>query len=92
MTERQQEPLGASQLTLAAIRAETYKARQKFPGNRFLLCALLEEAGELARALLQAKSKDEVDREALQVCAIAVRIIEEGDASFADITPEESKR
>jgi hypothetical protein len=79
-------PNPPDELTLTAIAAETMRARVKFPGNRFLLAALTERARELAlgqRGLLQRKSKDEVDRECLQIAALAVRILEEGDASFA---------
>lgn len=36
-------------LTMDAIAAETYAARTKFPGNRFLLAALTEEVGEPER-------------------------------------------
>lgn len=79
-------------LTLAAISAEVSAARIKFPGNRRLIVALLEEAGELAKALLQGRERDEVEREAIQVAAVAVRIIEEGDGMFSDLTAEEAKR
>lgn len=78
-------------LTAAAINAEVIKARIKFPGNRLLLAALTEEVGELARALLQRKPKDEIEREAIQVAAVAVRIIEEGDATFSDVSDAEAK-
>jgi len=73
----------AEGLTLDAINAEVMKARLKFPGNAKLLAALVEEVGELAKALLQRRPKDEIEREAIQVAAVAVRIIEEGDADFA---------
>jgi len=79
------------ELTLTAVAAEVMRARIKFPGNRFLLAALTEEVGELARALLQKKPKDELERECLQVAALAVRLCEEGDAAFADITDAEAK-
>lgn len=78
-------------LTLTAVNAEVMRARTKFPGNRFLLAALTEELGELAQALLQAKPRDEVQIEALQVACVALRIVEEGDATFADITADEAK-
>lgn len=76
--------------TIAAIVAELKRARAKFPGNRFLLAALTEEVGELAQALLQRKSKEEILREAVQVACVAIRIAEEGDGSFADITDAEA--
>lgn len=76
--------------TVAKLNDEIRRARRKFPGNRFLLAALTEEVGELAQALLQNKSREDVEKEALQVACVALRILEEGDASFADIGPEES--
>jgi NTP pyrophosphatase (non-canonical NTP hydrolase) len=81
----------AEDLTLQAISAECIKARHKFPNNRLLLAALMEEVGELARALLQGKPKDEIDKEAIQVASVAVRIIEEGDATF-DNVPESARK
>ena len=78
-------------LTHDALDAEVMLARRKFPGNRFLLAALLEECGELAKAMLQKKPRDVIEREAIQVACVALRICEELDASFADITAAESK-
>lgn len=78
------------ELTMDALRAEVRRARTKFPGNRYLLAALTEETGELARALLQRKPKDEVHRECLQVAAVALRILEEGDSTFDDLTEAEA--
>jgi NTP pyrophosphatase (non-canonical NTP hydrolase) len=69
--------------TVEAIEIEIVKARTKFPKNAKLLAALMEEVGELAKALLQNKGADEVRKEAIQVACVAVRIIEEGDADFA---------
>lgn len=77
--------------TLGAISAEVVRARTKFPGRRFLLAALTEEVGELAQAMLQGKPRDEVQKEAIQVACVAIRLIEEGDSSFNDITEAESK-
>lgn len=77
--------------TLAALSDEVKRTRAKFPGNRFMLAALTEEVGEVARALLQRKGSAEVRREAIQVAAVALRIVEEGDASFDDITNAEAK-
>lgn len=69
--------------TLDAIAAEVMKARDKFPGTRFLLAALVEEVGELAEAI-GASDKKDIRKEAMQVCAVAIRIIEEGDATTYD--------
>lgn len=70
---------------------EVVRARAKFPGNRFLLAALTEEVGELARAYLQREGRERVRREALQVACVAMRIYEEGDATFDDVTDAEAK-
>lgn len=69
-------------LTLSAITAETIRARLKFPGNKHLLAALTEEVGELAQAMLQDRPRDQIEREAIQVATVAIRILEEGDAAF----------
>lgn len=86
-TKRGLAPEAAS-LTILADRVA--RGRAKFPGNRFMLAALTEEVGELARALLQRKGP-EVRAEALDVAVVALRIYEEGDATFDDITDEEAK-
>ena len=77
--------------TIDDLRNESAGARAKFPGNRFLLAALTEEVGELAKAMLQKRPAAEIEREALQVACVAVRILEEGDATFADVTDAEAK-
>jgi NTP pyrophosphatase (non-canonical NTP hydrolase) len=69
-------------VTLDAITAEVMRARTKFPGNAKLLAALTEEVGELAKAMLQRRPKDEIEKEAIQVACVAVRILEEGDSDF----------
>lgn len=80
------------QLTFDAITMEVVRARAKFPGKRYLLAALMEETGELAKAYLQKKPTDIIKFEATQVACLAIRIIEEGDSIFDDITEAESKR
>lgn len=84
-------PRGPAAASLTALMERVAKGRAKFPGNRFMLAALTEEVGELARALLQRKGPEEVRAEALDVAVVAIRIFEEGDATFDDITDEESK-
>lgn len=81
----------AEVVTLQAISAETMRARLKFPGGEHLLAAATEELGELAKALLQKKPKDEIEKEAIQVAAMMVRIIEEGCPEYDSLTAEESK-
>jgi hypothetical protein len=86
----QSPPVGLQNSTLDDLDDEVIRARRKFPGNRFLLCALGEELGELATALLQRQGRDRVIKEARQVACVALRILEEGDATFADIADEEA--
>ena len=69
-------------LTMTAVGAEVMRARAKFPGNEHLLAALTEEVGELAQAMLQGKPRDEIEKEAIQVACVAIRIVEEGDGEF----------
>lgn len=71
------------QRNLDEICAEVGRARTKFPDNQKLLAALMEEVGELAAAMLQRKDPAAVRKEAIQVAAVAVRLIEEGDSDFA---------
>jgi hypothetical protein len=71
-------------LTVDALKAEMVRARIKFPDNRHLLAALVEEVGELAKAILQDQGDDQIEREGLQVACVALRIVEEGDSAFQD--------
>lgn len=80
-------------LPLAAADAirEAAGARAKFPGNRHMLAALMEEVGELAQSLLEqgrgSMSADDVYAEAIQVAAMALRIAVEGSLEFPDYKP-----
>ena len=74
-----------------AIHEELERARAKFPGNRFLLAALMEEVGELSAAILQRQGRERRIAEAIQVAVVAIRIAEEGDSSFDDLTDAEAK-
>lgn len=69
-------------LTKVALCDEVRRARKKFPSNRHLLAALMEEVGEVAEALLHNHHPHHIHEEALQVACVAVRIKEEGDADF----------
>jgi hypothetical protein len=73
--------------TMLALSAEMQRARRKFPGNRLLLAALTEEVGELAKELLENRPRLRVREEAIQVACVALRIYEEGDATFAAASP-----
>jgi hypothetical protein len=68
------------------ISAELQFARAKFPGNNLNFPALVEEVGELSKALLDHSygkaSAESVFAEAIQVAAMAIRIAQEGSAEF----------
>lgn len=83
---------GLKDRTSALLDIVMKKARAKFPRNRLLLAALTEEVGELAKALLQRQGRVAVQAEALQVAVVALRIYEEGDATFADVSDEEAQK
>ena len=78
--------------TRKAVEAELEQARAKFPGTRHVMNALTEEVGELAQALLDQEYKqtpkdaaclnEKVRKEAVQVAAMAIRLLEEGDTTF----------
>jgi hypothetical protein len=59
---------------------EMVRARKKFPSNELLLTACMEELGELAEAFMGREGL--IKKEALQTACVAMRIYEEGDASF----------
>jgi hypothetical protein len=73
--------------TLYELAAEIARAREKFPDNKHLLAALMEEVGELAKELLEKGPAARVRAEAIQVACVAIRIATEGDGDF----PEASK-
>jgi NTP pyrophosphatase (non-canonical NTP hydrolase) len=77
--------------SIGELNSEIYSARGKFPDNKYLLAALMEEVGELARAYLQKQGDLRVQAEALQVACVAMRIYEEGDPMFAELTDEQAK-
>lgn len=66
---------------LKAIVLELKAAREKFPSSAKSMCALTEEVGELAKALLD-ESGQRVYEEAIQVAVMAIRVATEGDASL----------
>lgn len=80
------EGLPSSKL-LHGIANEVVSARQKFPTNKHNLAAMLEEAGEVANALLEFengnKTEGDVVLECVQLAAMAIRIAEEGSAEFS---------
>lgn len=74
--------------TIRRINNELARARAKFPHNTHLTHALTEELGELAKAQMQGRPQTEIDAEAIQVAALAIRIIEETDADFENLSEE----
>ena len=60
------------------ITIELQFAVAKFPENIFIFPALIEDVGELAKALME-ESPDRIRAEAIQVAVMAIRIIQEGD-------------
>ena len=72
--------------SISDLDEEVKRARTKFPSNRHLLAALTEELGELAQAFLQKQGQDRIRAEALQVACVAMRIYEEGDGAFDDLS------
>lgn len=81
---------GLSTESLTALVEEVHRARAKFPGNRFLLTALMEELGEVARGILQKDPQEDIRRELLQVACVAMRMYEEGDPVYDALTEAES--
>lgn len=67
---------------LEQVAAELKRARTKFPSSRHSMTALMEEVGELAKAMLD-ESPERVYAEAVQVAAMAARVAEEGDPTHA---------
>lgn len=63
--------------------SEFHRARQLFPDNNVNLIALMEEVGELAKAMMDEPSEN-VWKEAVQVAAVAMRCAIEGDRSVID--------
>lgn len=80
-----------SALSIAELTDEMIAARRKFPDPTGLLTALLEEAGELAQAILQKRPLSDICGEALQVACVAMRLYEEGDPLYAHLPDSQAK-
>lgn len=72
---------------LNAIAEELGRAHTAFPSPAGCMCALTEEVGELAKALLD-EPRDRVRAEAVQVAVMAIRIATEGDPTLDAIRRE----
>lgn len=71
-----------------ALALEMTAARAKFPGNDRLFEALVEEVGEVGRAVLT-NNFEHARQEALQVACVAMRLATEGDRSWETSRPED---
>jgi hypothetical protein len=65
------------------IADELARAREKFPGDNVTMLALMEEVGELSKATFE-ESRAAVRKEAVQVAAMAMRVVLDGDATLDD--------
>jgi len=73
----------------ALVVEELKRARKKFPVPHFMMTAVTEEVGELARAVLHKVAPEEIDpyaaddviKEAVQAISTIVRLVVEGDTS-----------
>ena len=68
------------------VEEELQRAREKFPSSILSMTALVEEVGELAKALLHYRAGkcefSHIIEEAAQVAVMAQRVAVEGDASI----------
>ena len=72
---------------LEEVEQEAQRARVKFPSNNFLHAALGEEVGEVANAFMEyergtGSSFTHIREELVQVAALCLRLVEEGDPQF----------
>lgn len=65
------------------VSLELERARAKFPGDNVTFCALVEEVGELSKALFE-EPRENVRKEAIQVAVMAMRIVFDGDSTLTD--------
>lgn len=72
---------GEEEALVQEILAELRRAREKFPGDNVTTLALVEEVGELAKATFE-ESRDRVREEAVQVAAMAMRVVLDGDQTL----------
>lgn len=63
------------------ILAELKRARAKFPGPDATFAAMVEEAGEVATAMME-EPVENVRKEAIQLAVMAIRIVLDGDCTM----------
>ena len=73
-----------TQKFIEAVSEEIKKARAKFPHNDVQMIALVEEVGELAKALMD-ESNENVWKEAVQVATMALRVAVDKDMSVVQL-------
>lgn len=66
---------------LNEIIVELERARTKFPGANATFAALVEEVGELGKALME-EPRSAVRKEAVQVAVMAIRVVLDGDQTM----------
>ena len=71
--------MNETQEFLLAVERELNSAREKYPCADVNIVKLMEEVGELAKALLE-ESQSRIHAEAVQVAAMACRVATETDA------------
>jgi NTP pyrophosphatase (non-canonical NTP hydrolase) len=78
---------------LGLVVDELERARDKFPHAQNTFAALIEEVGELGKALLEqdasaaADKCEDITAEAVQVATMALRLIMEGDNKYPKFSP-----
>lgn len=78
------DPVAAQAELLQQIDDELSRGAARYPDPSGLLAALVEEVGELSKALI-AEPRDRVQAEAIQVAALAIRIATQGDPTLAGL-------
>lgn len=91
MTDIKKKPINDNGIILDIV-AELARARAKFPNTKHVLAALTEETGELAQAFLHHEYENKgghgnIYAEGIQVAAMAIRAIGEGDSTFPSYNP-----
>lgn len=81
--QSKKQPVNEEQLNqfLEEVRAEFVRATTKFPNPVGSMCALTEEVGELAKAVMDEPSAN-ARKEAVQVATMAARVAIQGDPSL----------
>ena len=72
---------------LTAVHIEVRRARELFPSPDGLLAATFEEAGEVAKAMLE-EPEDRIWQECVQLAAMACRLATEGDPTLDGVREE----